>query len=111
MRKKGQIYFLSLSVLNIPERLKRSGTAAESCPPDCKSSRIALSFNRSYDSAVRHDLVGRIAEEEVAPIRAPLRDAQGEAVGALVEGDPGYAQALAVLARPHVHRARGKERA
>lgn len=57
----------------------------------------------SWGSAVRHDLVGRIAEEDVAPVRAPLRDAQGKALGALVEGDPGYAQALAVLARPHVH--------
>src|SRR5690606_11745852 len=103
MRKKGQIYFLSLSVLNIPERLKRSGTAAESCPPDFKPSHVALSFNRSYDSAVRHDLVGGIADEDVAPVRAPLRDAQGKALSALVEGDPGYAQALAVLARPHVH--------
>ena len=58
---------------------------------------------RSYGSPVRHDLVGRIAEEDVAPVRAPLRDAQGKALGALVEVDPGHAQGLAVLAWPHVH--------
>ena len=45
----------------------------------------------SYGSAVRHDLVGRITEEHVAPVRAPLRDAQDKALGALVEGYPGNA--------------------
>lgn len=73
--------------------------APASNPAMLRSASTALSCG----SPVRHDLVGRIAEEDVAPVRAPLRDAQGKAMGALVEGDPGHAQALAVLARPHVH--------
>ena len=85
--------------------LRRAHAALSSSGNDSKGLARQSERNAwlSWGSAVRHDLVGRIAEEDVAPVRAPLRDAQGKALGALVEGDPGYAQALAVLARPHVH--------